>query len=86
MARGGADDGGLAGAGGTLRAAARARVPAALRLGYRRGAWLAAMVLGAVTVAASLVAGLLGPLAIAVYADVLSAPVWIAWYWLARRG
>ena len=56
------------------------------RLGYRRGAWLAGVVLGAVTVAASLVAGLLGPLAIAVYAVVLSAPVWLAWYWLARRG
>ena len=42
--------------------------------------------LGAVTVAASLVAGLLGPVAIAVYAVVLSVPVWIAWYWLARRG
>ena len=56
------------------------------RLGYRRGAWLAGVVLGAVTVAASLVAGLLGPLAIAVYAVVLSAPVWLSWYWLARRG
>ena len=56
------------------------------RLGYRRGAWFAGVVLGAVTVAASLVAGLLGPLAIAVYAVVLSAPVWLSWYWLARRG
>ena len=37
-------------------------------LGYRRAAWTAGIGLGAVTVAASLVAGLLGPLAIAVYA------------------
>ena len=55
-------------------------------LGYRRGAWVAGIVLGAATVAAALVAGLLGPVAIAVYAIVLSVPVWIAWYWLARRG
>ena len=38
------------------------------------------------TLAASLVAGLLGPVAIAVYALVLSVPAWIAWYWLLRRG
>ena len=56
------------------------------RLGNRRAAWMAGTGLGAVTVAASLIAGLLGPVAIAVYAAVLSAPVWIAWYWLARRG
>ena len=55
-------------------------------LGYRRGAWMAGFVFGAVTVAASLLAGLLGPAAIAVYAVVLSVPVWIAWYWLVRRG
>ena len=55
-------------------------------LGYRRGAWLAGMMLGAATVVASLVAGLLGPVAIAVYAVVLSLPVWIAWFWLVRRG
>ena len=41
-------------------------------LGYRRGAWMVRIGLGAVTVAASLVAGLLGPVAIAVYAVVLS--------------
>ena len=46
------------------------------RLGYRRGAWWAGTGLGAVTVAASLLAGLLGPLAIAVYAAVISLPVW----------
>ena len=56
------------------------------RLGYRRAAWTAGTVLGAATVAVTLIAGLLGPLAIAVYAAVLSLPVWIAWWWLARRG
>ena len=55
-------------------------------LGYRRGAWMAGIGLGAVTVAASVVAGLLGPIAIALYAVALSVPVWIAWYWLLRRG
>ena len=60
----------------------------------RCGFWLVALLwlstaeigLGAVTVAASLVAGLLGPVAIAVYVMVLSLPVWIALWWLARRG
>ena len=56
------------------------------RLGYRRTAWTVGIGLGAATVVASLVAGLLGPVAIAVYAAVLSVPVWIAWYWLVRRG
>ena len=56
------------------------------RLGYRRDAWTAGVILGAVTVAASLVAGLLGPIAIALYAVVLSLPVWAASWWLARRG
>ena len=55
-------------------------------LGYRRAAWMAGIGLGAATAAASLVAGLLGPVAIALYAVVLSVPVWIAWYWLVRRG
>ena len=56
------------------------------RLGYRRGAGWAWIGLGAATVAASVVAGLLGPVAIAVYAVVLSLPVWGAWWWLAHRG
>ena len=56
------------------------------RLGYRRGAWWAGIALGAVTVAAALTAGLLGPVAVAAYAVVLSLPVWIAWRWLVRRG
>ena len=48
------------------------------RLGYREAAWAAMAVLGLVTVAATLVAGLLGPVAIAIYAVILSLPVWIA--------
>ena len=56
------------------------------RLRYRRAAWVAGTGPGALTVAASLVAGLLGPVAITVYAIVLSLPVWGAWWWLARRG
>ena len=56
------------------------------RLGYRRVAWLAGIVLGVVTVWAAVVAGLLGPAAIAVCAVLLSLPVWIVWLWLARHG
>ena len=56
------------------------------RLGYRRGAGWAWIGLGAVTVAASVVAGLLGPIAIAAFAVVLSVPTWAAWWWLAHRG
>ena len=56
------------------------------RLGYRHGAWAAGIVLGAATVAASVTAGLLGPIAIVVYAAALSLPVWIAWFWLVRWG
>ena len=56
------------------------------RLGYRRDAWTAGIILGTVTVATSLVAGLLGPIAIALYAVILSLPVWAASWWLARRG
>ena len=48
------------------------------RLGYARTTWVAAAVLAPATVAALLVAGLLGPLAIAIYAVILSLPVWIA--------
>ena len=56
------------------------------RLGYRRAAWVAGIGLGAVTVPVAVFAGLLGPLAIAAGAVVLSLPVWIAWRWLARHG
>ena len=52
-------------------------------LGYCRTAWVAAIGLGTVMIAASVLAGLLGTIAIAIYAAVLSAPVWIAALWLA---
>ena len=55
------------------------------RLGRRRAAWWLGVSLGALTVAASVFAGLLGPVAIAVTALLASAPVWAAWWWLARR-
>ena len=55
------------------------------RLGHRRAAGLAAGILGVVTVAVSLPAGLLGPLAIAACALLISLPVWIASWRLARR-
>ena len=55
------------------------------RLGHPLLAWTAGVVLGVVTVAASLVAGLLGPIAIAVYAVILSLPVRVAVWWLNRR-
>ena len=55
------------------------------RLGYVRATWAAAAVLAPATVAAALVAGLLGPLAIAIYAVILSLPVWIAVAVLRRR-
>lgn len=56
------------------------------RLGRRRVAWVAFAAMAITTVAATLVAGLLGPLATYVYAAVLSAPVWIAVAVLRRRG
>ena len=56
------------------------------RLGYRRGAGWTWIGLGVLTVAASVVAELLGPVAIALYAIVLSLPVWAGWWWLAHRG
>ena len=56
------------------------------RLGRTRAAWAALAVLAPATVAASLLAGLLGPLAIAVAAAVLSVPVWFAVGVLRRRG
>ena len=83
MAGDAADDVGLAGAGGGLPLALGCR--RLWRLGYRQSAWAAGIVLGALTVASSLVAGLLGPIAIAIYAAVISLPVWTAWWWLARR-
>ena len=56
------------------------------RLGYRRTAWVAGAGLGAATVAASLPAGLLGPLAIAVSAILISLPAWAAAFLLSRPG
>ena len=56
------------------------------RLRYRRAAWLTGSGLGTVTVVASLVAGLFGPVAIAIYAVALSLPAWAAWWWLVRGG
>ena len=55
------------------------------RLGHARAAWIAGVVLGVATVAASLPAGLFGPPGIAIIAVVLSLPVWIAVFWLGRR-
>ena len=54
------------------------------RLRYRRAAWTASIGPGAATVPATLFAGLLGPVAIAVRAALLSLPDRIVWLWLAR--
>ena len=56
------------------------------RLGYRRAAWAAGIGLGALTIPAAVSAGLLGPVAVAVWAVLLSLPIWIAWRWFARHG
>ena len=55
------------------------------RLGHPRLAWIGGAALGVATVAASILAGLFGPLGIAVAALVLSAPVWIAVVWRGRQ-
>ncbi len=55
------------------------------RLGHPRLAWIGGAVLGAATVAASILAGLFGPVGIAVVALVLSAPVWIAVVWRGQQ-
>ena len=74
----------------SLAVAAPCGLPLALacrwlgRMGYRRAAWLAGVALGAVTVAASLPAGLFGPVGIAIAAVLLSLPAWIAALWLGR--
>ena len=79
-------------AGASLAVLAPCGAPLALgcrrlwRLGYRRGAWWAGVALGALTVAASVFAGLLGPVAIAVCAVIFSLPAWAAWWWLAHNG
>ena len=55
------------------------------RLGHVRAAWISGFALGSVTIAASVFAGLLGPIAIGAVATLLSLPVWFASWWLARR-
>jgi len=78
-------------AAGSLALTAPCGLPLALgcRRLWRRGrvfaAWAAATVLGAATVAASVPAGLLGPLAVAATALLLSLPVWIAAFLPGRR-
>ncbi len=56
------------------------------RLGYRRAAWMAGFGLGITTIPVAVFAGLLGPLALTAGAVVLGLPVWMAWWWLVRRG
>jgi Flp pilus assembly protein TadB len=53
--------------------------------GYRITAWAAMAVLAAATVVATLVAGLLGPIAIVIYALLVSLPAWLAALLLRRR-
>ena len=85
-----ADSGEALAALGSLAVAVPCGLPLALgcrrlwRLGYRRGAWATAIGLGAATIPATLFAGLLGPVALAAWAVLLSLPVWIAWLWLVR--
>ncbi len=55
------------------------------RAGHRWGASTAGIGLGAATVVAALVAGLLGPFAIAACAAALSLPAWIAVWRLVGR-
>ena len=55
------------------------------RLGYRRMAWFAGTALGVLTVAVCVFAGLLGPLAVAGCAVLISLPAWAAWLCL-RQG
>ena len=56
------------------------------RLGYRRAAWAAGIGLGVLTIPATVFAGVLGPVAIAAWATLLSVPVWLGWLWLTRHG
>ena len=55
------------------------------RKGFRVTAWAAMAVLAVVTVAAILIAGLLGPAAIVIYALVLSLRVWLDALLVRRR-
>lgn len=53
--------------------------------GHREAAWATMVGLGILTVWATLGAGLLGPIAIAIYAIVLSLPAWLAVLIIGRR-
>ena len=55
------------------------------RMGYPRAAWITMIVFGLLTVIVALLAGLLGPFAIAIGAVLLSLPVWIAAALLPRK-
>ncbi len=55
-----------------------------LRIGCHFTAWGSFAVLALLTAVASLFAGLLGPVAILIYALVLSAPAWILYAFLRR--
>lgn len=86
------DPGEMLAALGSLAVAVPCGLPLALgcrrlwRLGYRRAAWTAGIGLGVLTIPATVFAGLLGPVAIAIWAALLSLSVWLAWLWLARHG
>ncbi len=56
------------------------------RLGHRRTAWSAGALLGFATTGSTIVAGLLGPVAIVLYTAFLSLPAWVMAWYLARRG
>ena len=58
------------------------------RIQRPRTAWVTFAVLAPITAAASIVAGLLGPIGIAIYAAVLSLPAWLLYAvfrWLAAK-
>ncbi len=55
------------------------------RTGFRIAAWIMMAVLAVATVAATLVAGLLGPAAIVIYALLLSLPAWLLALLLRRN-
>lgn len=56
------------------------------RLGRRRSTRVSGAVLGLFTVYTTIIAGLLGPVAIVVCAVCLSLPVWAMAWFLSRRG
>ena len=55
------------------------------RMDFHRTAWSLGVGLGAVTTLATVLAGLLGPLAILIAALVLSLPAWVVAFLLGRR-